>query len=84
MSNSTEVFNKVVDIISQHLEIVNREKISMETTFQQDLNADSLDLVEIIMALEEEFELEIPDEAAEKMSTIGDVIRYVENNKVSA
>lgn len=59
---------------------VEGDEITLESSFIDDLGADSLDIVELIMALEEEFDLEIPDSEAEKISTVGDVIEYIKNN----
>ncbi|WP_125153765.1 acyl carrier protein [Clostridium rectalis] len=72
-------FNKVKDIISEQLGL-DPEEISMESSFIDDLGADSLDIVELIMALETEFDLEIPDEDAEKISTVGDVVEYIKSH----
>jgi acyl carrier protein len=70
------VFEKVKDIIVEQLGIEESE-ITMESSFIDDLGADSLDIVELIMALEEEFDLEIPDKEAEKISTVGDAVEYI-------
>lgn len=70
------VFEKVKDIIIEQLG-VDEEEIKMEASFIDDLGADSLDIVELIMALEEEFELEIPDKEAEKIATVGDAVEYI-------
>ena len=70
------VKDKVVDIISQKLDVA-KEKITMETKFAEDLGADSLDQVELVMAFEEEFKAEIPDEDAEKLTTVGKVIQFL-------
>lgn len=70
------VFEKVKDIIVEQLG-VEEEEIKMEASFIDDLGADSLDIVELIMALEEEFELEIPDKEAEKIATVGDAVEYI-------
>ncbi|RKY40936.1 MAG: acyl carrier protein [Candidatus Omnitrophota bacterium] len=75
MSNVEE---KVKEIIAEQLG-VRREEVKPESSFIDDLGADSLDTVEIVMALEEEFGIEIPDEDAEKMSTVGEAIQYIEN-----
>ena len=75
MSNVEE---KVKEIIVEQLG-VRREEVKPESSFIDDLGADSLDTVEIVMALEEEFGIEIPDEDAEKMSTVGEAIQYIEN-----
>lgn len=77
----SDTFNRIKDIISKHLD-VDESKISMEASFADDLGADSLDLVELIMALEEQFEIEIPDEDAESIITVKDAVDYV-NDKLS-
>lgn len=74
-----EIFSKVKNIISDQLS-VEGEKIKPEALFTDDLGADSLDLVELIMALEEEFDLEISDEEAEKIQTVEEAIEYIERN----
>lgn len=70
------VFEKVKDIIVEQLG-VDEEEIKLEASFIDDLGADSLDIVELIMALEEEFDLEIPDKEAEKIATVGDAVDYI-------
>jgi len=74
------VFEKVRDVISEQLGVEDVEIITMDTTFIDDLGADSLDIVELIMALEEEFDIEIPEADAEKISTVGDVVEYIKAN----
>ena len=69
--------DKVKDIIVEQLG-VNPEQVTPEASFIEDLGADSLDTVELVMAFEEEFGAEIPDEDAEKLQTVGDAIKYVE------
>ena len=76
------VEEKVKDIIAEQLG-VKKEEIKPESSFIDDLGADSLDTVELVMALEEEFGIEIPDEDAEKMNVVGDAIKYIEE-KVKA
>jgi acyl carrier protein len=71
------VDEKVKDIISEQLG-VKKEEIKPESSFIDDLGADSLDTVEVVMALEEEFGIEIPDEDAEKITTVGDSVKYIE------
>ena len=71
------VEQKVKDIIVEQLG-VDPEQVTPEASFVDDLGADSLDTVELVMALEEEFNLEIPDEEAEKIATVGDAITYIE------
>ncbi|MEA4900159.1 acyl carrier protein [Desulfitobacterium sp.] len=73
------VFDKVKSIVVDQLG-VDEEEISLDTSFT-DLNADSLDIVELIMALEEEFDLDIPDEDAEKIRTVGDAVNYIKENQ---
>ncbi len=68
--------DKVKEIIAEELG-VEREKLSDEASFMEDLGADSLDQVELVMALEKEFEIDIPDEEAEKLRTVGDAMRYL-------
>ena len=74
------MFNKVVEVIREQLSVEDKE-ITMETSLMKDLEADSLDAVEIIMALEDEFSVEIPDTDAEKFKSIGDIVRFIETNK---
>lgn len=71
-------FEKIRDIIASTLEIDDVESITMETSIMNDLEADSLDAVEIMMAIEDEFGVEIPDEDAENFRNIGDIVNYVE------
>ncbi|HHW32453.1 MAG TPA: acyl carrier protein [Clostridiaceae bacterium] len=73
------IFERVKKIIVEQLG-VDEDDITMESSFIDDLGADSLDIVELIMALEEEFELEIPDSEAEKITTVGDAVEYIKNN----
>ena len=70
------MFDKLKEIIADKLS-VNEDEITMESTFIDDLGADSLDIVELIMALEEELEMEIPNEDAEGFKTVGDVVEYI-------
>ena len=72
------VFEKVRDIIAEQLD-VDKETITMDTDFLKDLEADSLDAVEIIMALEEEFNIEIPDEKAEEFHEVHEMVEYIES-----
>lgn len=73
------IFDKVKAIIAEQLGVDDIESIKNETSLMKDLEADSLDAVEIMMALEDEFEIEIPDEDAEKFVNIGDIVKYVES-----
>lgn len=72
------VFNKVVEIIAEQLDVDNVEEVTPKTSLMGDLEADSLDAVEVIMALEDEFDIEIPDEDAENFKNIGDIAKYIE------
>ncbi len=74
-----EVFEKVKAIVVEQLG-VDEVNVTQETSFEE-LNADSLDIVELIMALEEAFDLDIPDEEAEKIRTVGDAVSYIKGNK---
>ncbi len=80
--SQAEIFEKVKKIVTEQLS-VEPENIKPESNFANDLGADSLDTVELVMALEEEFDIEIPDEAAEKITTVQDAVDYI-NNKVAA
>ena len=75
------MFEKIRTIISEQLSIDDVDTITLETSLTEDLEADSLDAVEVIMALEDEFGIEIPDEEAENFKTIGDICKFIENNK---
>ena len=77
--NSEEVFEKVKGIIVNQLGVADTA-VTLEASFIDDLGADSLDIVELVMALEEEFDMEIPDEDAEKVVTVGDVVDYIKEN----
>jgi acyl carrier protein len=72
----SDVMNRVKTIVIDRLG-VDESKVTMEATFKDDLGADSLDVVELIMELEDEFDLEISDEDAEKIGTVGDVVTYI-------
>ena len=76
----SEHYDKIKEIIVDKLGVED-SKITMEANFIDDLGADSLDTVELIMQLEEEFGLEIPDESAEKMTTVQSAVDYIEENK---
>lgn len=74
-----EEFERVKNVIVDQLS-VDEGEVTMEASFVDDLGADSLDVVELIMGLETEFDIEIPDEDAEKISTVGDAVEYIKNH----
>lgn len=74
-----EEFERVKSVIADQLG-VDEATITMESSFVDDLGADSLDIVELIMGLESEFDIEIPDDQAEKISTVGDAVNYIKEN----
>ena len=75
-----DIAQKVKEIVAQQLDVDGSE-VKEEAQFIEDLGADSLDTVELVMALEEEFGQEIPDEEAEKLQSVGDVIKYIEDTQ---
>lgn len=77
--SSEEIFDRVKEIIVEQLGVA-EDSVNEEASFIDDLGADSLDIVELIMALEEEFDIEIPDTDAEKVVTVGDVVEYLKDN----
>ncbi|MBD2602986.1 acyl carrier protein [Scytonema hofmannii FACHB-248] len=83
--SEAEIFEKVKKIVAEQLSVAEDDidTIKPQSNFANDLQADSLDTVELVMALEEEFDIEIPDEAAEKITTVQEAVDYI-NNKVAA
>ena len=77
--SSEEIFEKVKAIIVEQLGVADTA-VTMEASFIDDLGADSLDIVELVRAIEEEFDIEIPDSDAEKVVTVGDVVDYIKEN----
>lgn len=73
------VFEKIKNILSEQLD-VDVDEITMESNIADDLGADSLDIVDILMSIEDEFGVEVPDEAVETVKTVGDVVNYLEQN----
>lgn len=76
----SEVFNRVKEIIVEQLD-ADESTITMEASFRDDLEADSLDVVELVMELEDEFDIEIADEEAENINTVGDAVQFIEDNQ---
>ena len=72
------VFEKVKEMICDQLD-VEEDKVTMDAEIIDDLGADSLDVVDLVMSLEEEFDKEIPDEEVEKLKTVGDIVKYIES-----
>ncbi len=72
------LFDDVKEVVVEQLN-VNPDEVKEESRFVEDLGADSLDVVELVMALEEKFDIEIPDDQAEKIATVGDAIKFIEN-----
>lgn len=75
------MFDKIKEIIVEQLNIDDGAFINLDTNLQEDLDADSLDAVEIIMNIEEEFDIKVDDYELENIKTIGDIVKYIENNK---
>ena len=76
MADAAEILERVKKIVVEHLD-VEAEKVTEKASFIDDLGADSLDNVELVMAFEEEFEIEIPDDAAEHIQTVGDAVKFI-------
>ena len=74
------VFEKVKSIVADQLD-VEEEKVTAEASITEDLGADSLDVVDLVMSIEEEIDIEIPDEAVENIKTVGDIVSYIESNQ---
>ena len=74
--STEEIQNKVMDIVAEQLQVA-RASLTLEKSFLQDLKADSLDLVELVMEFEDQFKISIPDEDYEKIKTIGDAVNYI-------
>lgn len=74
------IFDKVKELIIDQLD-VEEDAVKPESVIIDDLGADSLDVVDLVMSIEEEFDMEIPDEAVEKIKTVGDIVSYIESNQ---
>ena len=72
------VFDKIKDIIVEQLD-VEEDAVTMEASITEDLGADSLDVVDLVMSIEESFDVEIPDEEVKNIKTVGDIVKYIEN-----
>ena len=78
MEGKVMVFDKIKDIIVEQLD-VEEDAVTMEASITEDLGADSLDVVDLVMSIEESFDVEIPDEEVENIKTVGDIVKYIEN-----
>lgn len=74
------VFEKIKEILAEQLDIENPESITMDSLLVEDLGADSLDSIDIVMSIEDEFKLEVPDEVVENINSVADIVNYIENN----
>lgn len=74
-----EIFERIRSMLAEQLEI-DEDRITMDSNIMEDFDADSLDLVDMVMSLEDEFGVEVPDEDVEKFHTVGDVVRFIEAN----
>ncbi len=81
--SKADIFDRVKKVVVEQLEVEDPDTVTPEASFANDLKADSLDVVELVMALEEEFEIEIPDDAAEQIDTVGKAVDYI-SEKVGA
>jgi acyl carrier protein len=79
MEDQIMIFEKLKDIIAEQLS-VEVDEVKMDSNIQDDLGADSLDVVDLITTIEDEFDISIPDEAVEEIKTVGDIVNYVEKN----
>ncbi|MBR1824024.1 MAG: acyl carrier protein [Ruminococcus sp.] len=79
MEDKYMIFEKLKDIIADQLS-VEADEVTMDSNIQDDLGADSLDVVDLITTIEDEFDLSIPDEAVEEIKTVGDIVNYIEKN----
>lgn len=76
-----DIFEKVKDLIADQLDVDDKESITNDSSITDDLGADSLDVVDLVMALEDEFSVEIPEDQVENIKTVGDIVKYIEDNQ---
>ncbi len=76
-----DIFEKVKDLIAEQLDVDDKESITETSSITDDLGADSLDVVDLVMALEDEFSVEIPEDQVENMKTVGDIVKYIEDKQ---
>ena len=76
-----DIFEKVKDLIADQLDVDDKDSIAMDSVITDDLGADSLDVVDLVMALEDEFSVEIPEDQVENIKTVGDIVKYIEDKQ---
>ncbi|MDE6732415.1 MAG: acyl carrier protein [Oscillospiraceae bacterium] len=76
-----DIFEKVKDLIADQLDVDDKEGITLDSSITDDLGADSLDVVDLVMALEDEFSVEIPEDQVENIKTVGDIVKYIEDKQ---
>ncbi|MDE6727899.1 MAG: acyl carrier protein [Oscillospiraceae bacterium] len=76
-----DIFEKVKDLIADQLDVDDKESITNDSSITDDLGADSLDVVDLVMALEDEFGVEIPEDQVENIKTVGDIVKYIEDKQ---
>ena len=76
-----DIFEKVKDLIADQLDVDDKDSISEASSITDDLGADSLDVVDLVMALEDEFNVEIPEDQVENIKTVGDIVKYIEDKQ---
>ncbi|MDE6124786.1 MAG: acyl carrier protein [Eubacterium sp.] len=74
------IFEKVKEILAEQLDIENESSITMDSLLIEDLGADSLDSIDIVMSIEDEFKIEVPDEVIENINSVADIVNFIENN----
>lgn len=76
-----DIFEKVKDLIAEQLDVADKDGITEASSITDDLGADSLDVVDLVMALEDEFSVEIPEDEVENIKTVGDIVKYIEDKQ---
>ncbi len=76
-----DIFEKVKDLIADQLDVDDKESITQDSSITDDLGADSLDVVDLVMAIEDEFSVEIPEDQVENIKTVGDIVKYIEDKQ---
>ena len=76
-----DIFEKVRDLIAERLDVADKDSITENSSITDDLGADSLDVVDLVMDIEDEFSVSIPEEEVENIKTVGDIVKYIEDNQ---